>query len=364
MHVAVDGRELAGRRTGVGRYLAQLLAQWQQLPAAARHRFTLYAHAPVQVPAGPLHLRVVELAGAGGTRWEQATLAAALRRSPADVLFAPAYTAPLLTRTPTVLALHDVSFAAHPEWFGWRDGLRRRLVARASARRAARVLTLSDFSQREITRLFGVTAARIRVIPLGLGVLDDAAVTTTMEAPREPLILYVGSIFNRRHLPALIRALPLVRVQVPDATLAIVGENRTWPHQDLAAEAAAAGVGGAVELASFVDDDRLRALYRRASVFVFLSAYEGMGLTPLEALAHGVPPVVLDTPVAREVYGDAARFISTPDAAALAPRLVSLLCDEEERRALLAQAPAVLQRYRWADAAAATLAALEEAARS
>ena len=61
-----------------------------------------------------------------------------------------------------------------------------------------------------------------------------------------------------------------------------------------------------------------RRLYARASVFAFLSEYEGFGLTPLEALAAGVPPVVLDTPVAREVYGDAAVFVRRGDICAAA----------------------------------------------
>jgi len=97
---------------------------------------------------------------------------------------------------------------------------------------------------------------------------------------------------------------------------------------------------------------------------VFLSEYEGFGLTPLEALASGVPIVVLDTPVAREVYGSAARYVSRPDVAEVAAAIAELFAEGPSRRELLAQAPAVLARYRWRDAARATLAAIEEAARS
>ena len=93
----------------------------------------------------------------------------------------------------------------------------------------------------------------------------------------------------------------------PDVTLELVGENRTWPRQDLDAAIAAqrrrrtAFVSGRA-----IPDGELAGLYAQASVFVFLSEYEGFGLTPLEALANGMPAVVLDTPVAREVCGDAA----------------------------------------------------------
>ena len=79
-----------------------------------------------------------------------------VRNGKADVLFSPGYTAPLFAGVPMVVAIHDVSFAAHPEWFGWREGLRRRMLTRLSARRAARVLTISEFSKREIVTRLGV----------------------------------------------------------------------------------------------------------------------------------------------------------------------------------------------------------------
>ena len=85
-----------------------------------------------------------------GTLWEQTALPRLVRDSRADVLFAPGYTGPLCCPVPMVVAIHDVSFAAHPEWFSWREGARRRSVTRLAARRAARILTISEFSKREI----------------------------------------------------------------------------------------------------------------------------------------------------------------------------------------------------------------------
>jgi alpha-1,3-rhamnosyl/mannosyltransferase len=151
--------------------------------------------------------------------------------------------------------------------------------------------------------------------------------------------------------------------QRPDLRLEIVGDNRTWPPQDLAAQARAAGAESRVRIRDWVPDGELRALYARASAFAFLSSYEGFGLTPLEALAAGVPPVVLDTPVAREVLGHAAVRVAHPEIEQVAAALVAALDDGPPRRAVLAAAAGVLSRYRWADAAAATLTILEQAAR-
>jgi glycosyltransferase involved in cell wall biosynthesis len=362
MHIAVDARELVGRPTGVGRYLSRLLEQWARSSQARLHRFTLFAHHPLATATTSLDLTHVLLPGAGGTRWEQGTLAAALRRANPDVLFAPAYTAPVVCPAPIVLAIHDVSFVVHPEWFSWREGLRRRIITRLAARRAHIVVTFSDFSRSEIVRRLGIAHSRVRVIPHGLG-LGDVHEPPLGGPSRRPLVLFVGSIFNRRHVDVLIRAMPAVLRQVPDAHLAVVGDNRTWPRLDPAALAEELGIGSRVSVAAFVDDERLRALYAEAAVFVFLSEYEGFGLTPLEALAAGVPPVVLDTPVAREVYGDAAAYVAAPDPGLVAEAVAMLLSEDGERRRVLGGGPAVLARYRWEDAAAATLAAIEEAAR-
>jgi glycosyltransferase involved in cell wall biosynthesis len=361
MHVAIDARELSGRATGAGRYLSQLLSGWATLPAAQAHRFTLFSHAPIAHREPGLNHASVVLPGGGGTWWEQVTLASALRRDRYEVLFAPGYTAPLTGSTPIALAVHDVSFAAHPEWFRPRERWRRTWVTRRAARRARVVLTLSSFSRDEIVHHLGVAGRSIRVIPLGTGLPAPATADATPHRPdAPPSILFVGSIFNRRHLPALIHALPHVARRYPGAHLVIAGDNRTWPPQDLRAVADAAGVSSQVTETAYIDDRELNELYARASVFVFLSEYEGFGLTPLEALARGVPTLVLDTAVAREVYGEAAEYVATPDPVVVSNAILRLL-ETPDPGAVIARARPVLARYHWRDAAAQTLAAILEA---
>ena len=118
-----------GQPTGVGRYLAALLREWAVDERARTHEFVLYAPQPLAHPglnAAASSTRTV--AGAAGTWWEQVDLVRAAAADHLDVFFAPAYTAPLRLRVPVVVTIHDLSFAAHPEWFGLREGLRRRWV--------------------------------------------------------------------------------------------------------------------------------------------------------------------------------------------------------------------------------------------
>jgi glycosyltransferase involved in cell wall biosynthesis len=356
MRIAVDARELAGHATGVGRYLQRLLQQWalDRVP----HAFSLYTPSPqIAAPAG-LEAEIVTLTGTGGTNWEQTTLARALARDRPDLLFAPAYSAPLAVRCPVALAMHDVSFWSHPEWFGWREGARRRLLARLSARRARVVLTGSQFSRDEILRYLGVPASRVQVIRYGVGMAAGLSPATV----REPVVLYVGTILNRRHVPALISGFALAARQRPELRLEIVGVNRSHPRQDLASLVASHEVARQVQLRDWVEDAELGALYARASVFAFLSEYEGFGLTPLEALASGAVPVVLDTPVAREVLAEAAIRVAAPAAEAVSRALLDAL-DPATQARIAAARPAVLARYDWKTAAEQTQAAFEQAAR-
>lgn len=363
MRVAIDGRELARRRTGVGRYLTELLTAWADSADARRHEWRLYVPSPLDQSYAIARIAVIDGRSAG-TLWEQWTFARALAADRPDLVFAPAYTAPLSAPCPIALTLHDVSFFAHPEWFAPRERLRRRFLTRWSVRRAGVVLTDSKFSRDEIIRRLGVPANRIRVIPLGVSQKHRDA----RAVDREPLILFVGSLFRRRHVDKLIRAFAeLVAPQVTTSRLVIVGENRIRPPTDFGDQIRAlpAEIARRVTFRSYVDEHSLQALYRQAMVFAFPSEYEGFGLTPLEALNAGVPPVVLDTPIAREVYGPAAIYVdsdgSGPNIVKLGEALVRLLRDPSAHAAVMCRADEVLARYDWRRTAAATLRALEEA---
>jgi glycosyltransferase involved in cell wall biosynthesis len=362
MHVAVDARELCGRPTGVGRYLAGLLDAWSDNPTARRHTWTLYSHARPQLPGHwQEHVRVID--GGGGTAWEQLSLPRALAAQRPDVLFAPGYTAPLTVAAPVVLTVHDVSFFAHPEWFAFREGTRRRVLTAWSARRARRVITDSQFSKSEITRHIGIDESRVRVIPLGIN-RPSGSRFAEPGSPRDPIVLFVGSIFARRRVDRLIEAFDDVAERVPGARLEIVGENRTRsPRLDLEALRRSRRHGDRIQLRSYVDENTLRALYSRASVLAFLSEYEGFGFTPLEALAAGVVPVVLDTPIARETLGTGARYVSpSAPTVQVADAIVELLTNVASREELLQRAIPVLGNYDWDLAAADTLKVIEEAA--
>jgi len=172
--IGVDARELLGAPTGVGRYLGEFFGggrharrRWPALRALrAGQRAETLARRLHDCPAGTFEVRAV--AGTGERGGNSAVARCRRPRLTRDLL-RTAYTAPVRLRVPLAVAIHDVSYMAHPEWFPWRTGLRRRWLTRLSARRAVRIFTCSEFSRQEIAAHTGVPLARVEVTRYGFG---------------------------------------------------------------------------------------------------------------------------------------------------------------------------------------------------
>lgn len=367
MRVGIDARELAGHPTGVGRYLRSLLRRWPE----PTDELLLYFNGPPPVHLPPSPAVVLPRGSprpSRGLLWQERDLPRAAAGDALDVFFAPAYACPLRLRLPRVTTVHDVSFFHHPQDFAPAEAARRRLLVRASLAVSARVLTVSDFSRRELLAVDPGLRPRLRVTPEAAD--EDLPPAPPRDAARArlglagPMLLTVGSIFNRRRLPELLRAVGRLAPRFPALRLHVVGDNRTSPRLDLAALARGLGLAERVALDGFVDEAALAERYAAADVAVFLSEYEGFGLPALEAAARGVPLVVSARPALSEVFGGAALTVDPGDVAAIAAAVERVLCQPELREDLVRRGHGLAARHSWSDTAALTRAALCEAAGS
>lgn len=367
LRIGVDARELQGRPTGVGRYLRNLLRGFTR-----DHGDTVVAYVSGEPPADRvLDHPLVQVRALPrmrpGLAWQQLRLPRAARADRLDVFFAPAYTCPWFLDLPCVTTVHDLSFFALPEDFGWSDGLRRRLSVAASVGVSARVIAVSDFTRREIEARF--PAAATRVVSIGHGADDDLpdpplrADARARLGVRGPLILTVGTVFGRRRLPVLLRAIARLRSRFAGLRLEVVGDVRAHPPFDGPALARRLGLGDSVRFSGFVDEAGLADRYAAADAAVFLSAYEGFGLPALEAMARGVPVVVSDRPALNEIFGDAALQAPLEDEHAIADAIGRLLDDEAVRRHFIHRGRNVAARHSWTLAARQTRDVLQAAAR-
>lgn len=350
MRVAVDGRALTSAAGGVRRYVSEL---WRAMPAVAPDVRGLaiggssdVAHALGLEPHAVRHGVPTNLG------WSAWALPRAIQRVAPDVVHAPAYTAPLWGARPLVLTIHDVSYARHPEWYPHEsDPLRRAFYAR-SARRADLVLTVSTFSRQEIVAAYGLDAARIVVVPLGV----SSTFAPDPSVAREPVVLHVGDLHTRRNLSRLLDVVLDLRAHEPALStlrLVLIGTDRgQWAS--LQAQAAASGAPAAVSLEHGVDDAALCKWYRRASVFAYPSRYEGFGLPLLEAMACGTPVVASRAASIPEVVGTAGILVDPDDTRAWREALAAVLLTPTTASAMGEAGIAHAATFTWARTALAT----------
>ena len=191
LRIGIDGRAFHSPAAGVRRYVTELTRAIAGLAEPGVELVTIDATGP----SAPTNL------GRHAT-----ALPMAIRAARVDLFHAPAYTAPLWGATPIVLSVHDVSYARHPEWYPYRRDPLRRWFYRRSARRAALIVTISEFSKREIIAAYDIPPERIVVTPLGVS--DQFRPREPGDSAADPpFLLHVGDLHARRNLGVVVRAM-------------------------------------------------------------------------------------------------------------------------------------------------------------
>jgi alpha-1,3-rhamnosyl/mannosyltransferase len=369
MRLGVDVREWEPRRrTGIGTFLELFLGEApRQRPGLT---LLLYGNAATALPPS-VSLPVRRLPEPFRLWFDQVGLARGMRADGAEVFLSPYYKMPLACPCPGVITIHDLLFLDYPptpRYGTVRYRLLFRLAATLMARRAAAVLTDSEWSRRQILQRFDLPAERVVVTPLGVSprfrpvppeIVLRVAAGYGLEGD---YVLYVGNFRPHKNVAALLEAY----AALPDAlrarvSLALAGDPGTGAAP-LRAGAAARGLTQAVRFLGPIPDTDLPALYSGATLFCFPSLAEGFGLPPLEAMACGAPVLCSDAAALPEVVGEGASLVNTRDPGALAAALESLLTDGSTRarlrdRGLIRAAAFTPDRF-----AAAVLAVLERVA--
>jgi glycosyltransferase involved in cell wall biosynthesis len=291
------------------------------------------------------------------------TLTAELRKHPVDVLHVQ-FTAPPFTPCPVVVSIHDLSFEHLPQTFNRRSRTQLRLTVRHSARRATRILTLSDHTRRDIIETYGVDSERVTAIPLAAPA-HFGPVNNEKELQRVrhiygidgDYILSVSSIQPRKNLPRLVRAFASLRNKRQAGTLpklVLVGKC-AWLYDETLRALQETGMEDSVILTGYVPQSDLPALYSGAVCFVYPSYFEGFGLPPLEAMKCGAPTIVGNNTSLPEVVGDAGILIDPFDISAIAAAIERLIDDSDFRHQLAVKGLARARMFDWHETARQTL---------
>ena len=372
MKLAINGWRIHGRRTGVGRYLLNIVRYWdaEMLKQTVFDKVTFYSHKPLDRSDAPLPPNIEERVLGPEMRmllWEN------LRFGPGvtdDVQFCPSFSRPLIGRGKMVVTSHDAVQHYHPELFppvtrffysplyGW------------SARNGDLVITDSEAARRDIVEGWGADPKRVRVVYLAPAenfcpAANDPripAVRLNHVGSARPFFLFVGKMSGRRKIPALFEAFgEFVRRTKCEQQLVLVGLN--IHNLDLAAMLDANGIRDRVSICGYVPDDDLNLLYNACDGMVMPSVYETVSLPVMEAQRVGAPVVCIGTAAMRDITGEAALLVPKLEVALLYDAMRQLAESADLRADLSSRGRENSKRFSWKKTAWQTLQVCEEAAR-
>jgi glycosyltransferase involved in cell wall biosynthesis len=297
------------------------------------------------------------------------TLSRELRRHPVDVLHVQ-YTAPPFSPCPVVTTIHDLAFEHLPETFNRRSWMQLRLTVRRTARRAAQIITVSEYSRQDIIKTYGVEPHRIVVTPEAAPahfspVTNETELKTIREnyGIERDYIFSLCSIHPRKNLVRLIEAYSLLRQFRPEVKLPqlVLAGKRSWLDSETVNAAQRNARDRDILLTGYVADNDLPALYSGAACFVYPSYFEGFGLPILEAMKCGAPVIAGNLTSIPELVADAGLLFDPFDTNALVEALKRVLDSPEYRATLRSKGFARAGEFSWKTTARMTLKAYEQA---
>jgi glycosyltransferase involved in cell wall biosynthesis len=358
--VAIDIRRMT--EFGIGTYIRNVVRALARLDRESKYFLIGSPEKMAEFGTLPPNFHAVALDGGDDTLKGTLAFRAIVRRLGCDVVHIPhLFWIPRGLGCPYVLTVHDLL----EHMYGSRDlsSLRRSLhfyLTRRVLRRAARVIAVSQFTRNEIEKLLAIPDARIEVV---YNAIDERFLHGhATEADRDliaqrylvnyPFILYAGAIRPHKNVVRIIEAFSALKSelqkeeQFPDLKLIIIGDDLS-SHPRLRRTVVRSGVQNDVRFLGFVPIEVLRIFYDVAKIFVFPSLYEGFGLPPLEAMAHGTPVVTSNTSSLPEVAGNAALLVNPENVFEIRRALQRALLDPALRERMKQRGYEQAQRFSW-----------------
>ncbi len=358
MKIAVDGFEITQDIKGPGRVIDSLLSRL--IDFLPEHEFIVFTREFSEKYSEERARQFVLPARSGYFRWQNGPLTRKLRKVKPDLFLATNYTLPIRTGPKSILIVHDISVITHPEWYPKKVALGRRFLLRRSLKRASLIVVPSEFTRSEILSVLGVEADKIRVVHLGV---DDKF----RRGPRAEILKwrqshglgdrlvvgFLGAIFSRRNIPALVEAVEKLRKEFPGTILYVVGLDMTYPRQRMGCLL----LQDSVRWEKSLDEEELPLYYSSLDAFAYPSDYEGFGLPPLEALACGTIPVVRRSSSLQELFQGTAIMVDSSNPEELCRALRAALTDRNLKENCLVEFARQREHFSW-DRAARELATL------
>ena len=336
MKIGIDAREfLPGRMTGIGRYL------WHFLQYATTsnnpHEYVLFCNQETFVPFDHPILKMVIIREKITPLWDQILLPLNIAKEKIDVFLTPYIKAPFFLPSNMILIINDLIPLFFPEEHGLVKRLYFRFMSGKSARRAKRIITISENSKDDIVKFCRLPADKIMVVHLGVEERFRSPDIRKEEIRRkytlpQKFILYVGNLSPHKNVQGLIKSYAVLPVNLRKQYKLVLGAPKSGKYFSYIEKVIREmKLAQNVLFTDFIEEKDLPAVYHMSSLFAFPSFYEGFGLPPLEAMACGCPVVSSNTSSMPEVLGDAALFFNPYNAEEMSFAIRQMLEDESLR---------------------------------
>ncbi|MEK7167977.1 MAG: glycosyltransferase family 1 protein [Patescibacteria group bacterium] len=285
--------------------------------------------------------------------WTQIRLWRDLWLNPPDLLFVPAHTIPFLPirkKTRVVVTVHDVGFKRLPRLYKKIQVIYHDWTMRKIRRRADLILTISEFSKREIINLYKADPEKIRVVYLGYDqkkyfFQEDEAVLKKYGLEK-PYLLYVGRLEIKKNILNIFRSFILAKKHFPELKLVLAGSGGDM-FEKIKEVINTNKVDTEVILPGYIEEKDLPAVISSAEVFLFPTLYEGFGLPIIQALACQTPVLTSDLDPHREVGGDAAVYADPSSPQAMAQEIIQIMSNVKIKEELKEKGLIQARRFSW-----------------
>jgi glycosyltransferase involved in cell wall biosynthesis len=291
---------------------------------------------------------------------------AAILRRPVDVLHVH-YAAPPFCPVPFVATIYDLSIERFPEFVPRLHPHRATRIISRTARRASKIITISENSKADLLELFHLPPEKIVVTPLGVHPRFRPAERADMSDTilhkyriQRPFILYVGYIQASKNLVGLIQAFTALKLQSPVPHQLVVVGREHYQFQEIYRARDRSPVREQIVFVGYVPDEDLVPFYQAADLFVLPSFYEGFGLPVLEAMACGTPVMAARTSSLPEVVGEGGLLVDPHNVSQMVEAMSRILHEPTLRKDLREKGLRRAREYSWDRTAGATLAVYEE----
>lgn len=246
--------------------------------------------------------------------------------------------------------LHDMTYLRFPETMDAKNRRRLDKGLRYSVERSDRILTVSEFSKRELRELLHIPEERVAVVPNAPSIgaeTADLAHLAERYGLRQPYLLYVGTIEPRKNLTRLIAAFDRLKREAGIPHQLVLAGGKGWQTEEIYLAAQKASHAGDILFTGYVSAPEKNGLYQNAAAFVFPSLYEGFGIPPLEAMTFGCPVICANAASLPEVVGDAAELVEPEDETSIAEGIWKVISDQARRDELTRRGAVQARKYTW-----------------